>query len=251
METLSIRDLRGARLRESARLGRPLAITTHRVLIGVFVPVAAAWVEHLIECNWSHVQQSIAEGEQAIASDDSRLITPDEVVGRSDVAGSEFSRRGSGHGSHGSHGSHGGGNAIPLLASLAGGVVSQPPQGRRFIEELHAAFNPASSRQAGSGPADPDEPAVRAVRIGDITADLIERVGRAGQTLAITHDRELIGMVIPVTQDLVQFLIEQNISRVLYNIGLSESRMAAGEELAALDSFAQPEELSSAVSADG
>src|SRR5579863_8273387 len=60
METLSIRDLRGARLRESARRGRPLAITTHRVLIGVFVPVASAWVEHLIESNWSQVQQSIA-----------------------------------------------------------------------------------------------------------------------------------------------------------------------------------------------
>ncbi len=246
METLSIRDLRGARLRESASHGQPLAITNHRVLVGVFVPVAAAWVEHLIECNWSHVQQSIEEGEQAIASGDSRLITPDEVISKSDAAESEFSKQGR---------SHGGSGAIPLLASLAGGVVSQAPGGRRVIEELHAAFNPANTRRASpSDPAGPAEPAVQLVRIGDITADLIERAGRAGQTLAITHDRELIGMVIPVTQDLVQFLIEQNISRVLYNIGLSESRMErmdSGEELAAVDSFAEPGEFSSAVSADG
>ena len=238
METLSIRDLRGAKLRASARRGRPLAITTHRVLIGVFVPVASAWVEHLIESNWSQVQQSIAEGEQAMASDGSRLITPDEVVSKSDIAESEFS--------HGD-GTPGGSGAIPLMASLAGGVVSQAPQGRRVIEELNAAFNPAGP----ANPAGEAEPAVRTVRIGDITADLIERTGRAGQTLAITHDRELIGMVIPVTQDLVQFLIEQNISRVLYNIGLSESRLASGEELAALDSFAEPEDVASAASTDG
>jgi hypothetical protein len=247
METLSIRDLRGARLRQSASLGRPLAITNHRVLVGVFVPVATAWVEHLIEVNWSHVQQSIAEGEQAIALDQTRMITPDEVISKSDRAKSGFAiAPGDDLGS-----SRNASNAIPLLASLAGGVVSQAPQGRRVIEELHAAFNPASPRSTVSAAAGSAEPAVRTVRIGDITADLIERAGRVGQTLAITHDRELIGMVIPVTQDLVQFLIEQNISRVLYNIGLSESHLSADEALTTADSFAEPEDFSNAVSADG
>jgi hypothetical protein len=46
METVSIRSLRGASLRESARNGKPLAVTNHRALIGVVIPVAAAWVEH-------------------------------------------------------------------------------------------------------------------------------------------------------------------------------------------------------------
>ena len=80
-----------------------------------------------------------------------------------------------------------------------------------------------------------DEPSARTVRIGDLSAGLIEEAGRGGQTLAITHDRELIGIVIPVTQELVQFVIEQNISRVLYNISLGEKQIGTDEELATLD----------------
>ena len=43
METVSIRALRGATLRDRAREGKPLAITNHRVLIGVVIPVVPAW----------------------------------------------------------------------------------------------------------------------------------------------------------------------------------------------------------------
>ena len=57
-----------------------------------------------------------------------------------------------------------------------------------------------------------------------------------GQTLALTHDRELIGIVIPVTQNLVHFLIEQNISRVLYNIDVGEKELTLPGALTTLDS---------------
>jgi hypothetical protein len=56
---------------------------------------------------------------------------------------------------------------------------------------------------------------VRTVRVRDLSAGLIEKAGYDGQTLAVAHDRELIGIVIPVTQSLVDFPIEQNMSRVL------------------------------------
>jgi hypothetical protein len=46
---------------------------------------------------------------------------------------------------------------------------------------------------------------------------------------------ELIGVVIPVTRSLVTFLIEQNISRVLYNIGLSEKRIRALDKMTTLE----------------
>ena len=67
METISIRDLRGADLQQRARAGKPLAITNRRALIGVIIPASSAWVEHLVYNNWSRVRQSITEGEQAIA----------------------------------------------------------------------------------------------------------------------------------------------------------------------------------------
>jgi hypothetical protein len=82
---------------------------------------------------------------------------------------------------------------------------------------------------------DNGEPSVITVRIGDLTANLIEQVGAAGQTLAITHDRELTGIVIPVTRDLVEFLLEQNMSRVLYNIGLAEKQVKTADTLISLD----------------
>jgi len=230
METVSIRNLRGASLRERARRGRPLAITNHRVLIGVFIPVAAAWVEHLIEYKWSHVLQTIAEGEQAIASS-TPLATLDDLIAERDSAESH-------PGQHVLEPS-----AIPLLASIAGGTVAQAPQTRQVVERLRAAFNPTARLETG-----PAEESVRTVRIGDLKAELIEQAGLAHQTLAVTHARELIGIVIPVTPDLVGFLIEQNVSRVLYNIGLSEKQLSADDGLTTLDELLDHE--SSGASSD-
>ena len=68
METVSIRELRGSDLAKRARGGELVGIENHRVLIGVLVPVTSRWLEHLIDYNWSHVMQSVAEGEQALAA---------------------------------------------------------------------------------------------------------------------------------------------------------------------------------------
>jgi hypothetical protein len=222
METVSIRNLRGESLRETARRGKPLAITNHRALIGVLIPVAAAWVEHLIDYNWSHVRQSIAEGEQAMTADES-MATLDEVITGADAVEQDEGRR-----SRTPEGL-----AAPLLAAVVGGSVAQSPQSRETLEQLQAALNP--SQPTAEPDNRPAEPWVRTVRIGDLSAGLIERAGEAGQTLAITHDRELIGILIPVTQGLVQFLIEQNMSRVLYNVGLGEKQLTTPDKLTTLD----------------
>jgi len=220
METVSIRNLRGASLRESARSGKPLAITNHRALIGVIIPVAAAWIEHLIDYNWSHVRQSIGEGEQAIASQ-APMAALDDVLTRADPAGGDQSQGRSMPQRL----------AIPLVAAVAGQTVTQAPQSRAIIERLQAALTlPATGQEASQ-----TRPSVQTVRIGNLTAALIEQAGEAGQTLALTHDRELIGILIPVTPGLVQFLIEQNLSRVLYNIGLGEKQLSAADDLTMLD----------------
>lgn len=167
MDTVSIRDLRGADLRQKAKAGEPLAITNYRVLIGVIIPVSPAWVEQLVLRNWPRIDQSIAEGERALI----------------DTA-----------------------------------------NGRDFLNRLHAVFNPAAATgKPKGGPT--RSAAVRPIRIGDLSAAQIEKAGASGEALAITHDRELIGILISVTQDLVQFLVEQNITSVLDSIHYGEAEL--------------------------
>jgi len=78
-------------------------------------------------------------------------------------------------------------------------------------------------------------PSVITVRLGDLTALLIEETGARAQSLAVTYNRKLIGTLVPVTWNLVSFLIEQNLSRILYNIGLSEKHITTSEKMITLD----------------
>jgi hypothetical protein len=221
MDTVNIRDLRGAALREHALRGELLAITNHRVLIGIVIPAVQGWVEHLITGNWRQVSQSITEAEKSIADGEPMTTIADvhPAAGTSDDSLD--------------------GQVMPLIAAVVDGTLVQAPQSREAVDRWRAALNPPGS--AGRRENHPDKPSmVRTVRIGDLSAGLIEEAGSNGQTLAITHDRELIGMVIPVTQNLVQYLIEKNISRVLADIELGEKQLKAGE-MTHLDTVVSPE----------
>src|ERR1700683_5499819 len=173
METVSIRNLRGKSLRQYALTGKPLAITNRGALIAVVIPVAAAWVAHLIDYNWSHVRQSIAEGERAIAAGPPLTTIQDVIAepaapGDGEEQGPRMPER----------------LAVPRFAALTGGVVAQAPKNAEAIERLQAAWNPPGS---AAGQEDgPPGPSVRTVRIGDLTAGLIQKAGEDGQILAIT-----------------------------------------------------------------
>lgn len=223
METVNIRNLRGKSLRENALQGKPLAITSGGALIGVVIPVAAAWVENLIDHNWSHVRQSITEGEQAIAAG-ARLATIEDLIPRPNTRGEDEVRAG---------GSVGELAIPPVIAALTGGTVAQAPDSTQMLARLQEALNPLASaaRQEDKSAG----PSVLTVRVGDLTAELIEKVGANGQTLAITHSRELVGILVPVTRGLVEYLIEQNMSRVLYNIRLSEQQIRTPRPMTTLD----------------
>jgi len=212
METISIRDLRGADLEQRAREGKPLAITNHRALIGVIIPASSAWVEHLVYYNWSRVRQSIIEGEQA-AADAAAMPAFGGAGGGADSA-DPGERQEPGIPDR---------PVVPLAAAVVGETVVQTPESAEVLDQLRATLNPSGSvgEQEGSL-AEPS--VVRPIRIGDLSAAQIEKAGVNGQTLAITHDRKLIGILIPVTQGLVKFLIEQNISSVLHNIGHGEEQ---------------------------
>jgi hypothetical protein len=219
METVSIRSLRGAHLRDSARTGKPLALTSHRILIGVVIPAAAAWVEHVIAYNWSRVRQSIAEGEWLAAS--GHVVSLEDVISQPDAAVWD-------------------GNTVSedMTISLDGVAVGLMQENERITERLDellsSSQSPASFEDAGIS-------SIRAVRIGDLSAQNIVKAGEAGQVLAVTYDRELIGIVIPVTTALVEFLIEQNMTRVLYNIAMGEKQIMTPDQMTTLEPTVDPD----------
>jgi antitoxin (DNA-binding transcriptional repressor) of toxin-antitoxin stability system len=169
VETVSIRNLRGDTLRDHAGEGKLLAITDRGALVGVAVPVAPAWLEHLIDYNLSHVHESIAEAEQAIAAG-TPMVTLQDVIGR-----------------------------------------------------LQETLNPPRSGTAQETGSPRPSPVTK--RIGDLSAAVIKEAGDNGQTIAVTHERVPIAIIIPVTRDLVEFLLEQNMSRVLNSIDIAEKEI--------------------------
>jgi antitoxin (DNA-binding transcriptional repressor) of toxin-antitoxin stability system len=221
MDTVKIRELRGTDLQERARSGRPLALTNRGSLIAVIIPVTRAWVEHLVDYNWSHVRQSIDEGERAMAAGEP-MATIDDVMAL------PASGDGDGHAPQAPE-QHAPELLVPVVAAVIGGTVMHPPETRETLERLHAALNPRNPDEA------PEGPSVLTMRIGELSAERIERAGTAGQTLALTHDRELVAIVIPVTRGLVEFLIEQNMSRVLYNTALGEKEILSPRKMTTLD----------------
>ncbi len=219
MDTVKIRELRGTDLQARARSGRPLALTNRGSLIAVIIPVTRAWVEHLVDYNWSHVRQSIDEGERAMAAGEP-MATIDDVLA--------LPAPGDGAAQQGPE-QQAPELLVPVVAAVIGGTVMQPPETTETLERLHAVLNP---RDPDGGP---QGPSVLTMRIGELSAERIERAGAAGQTLALTHDRELVAIVIPVTRGLVEFLIEQNMSRVLYNTALGEKEILSAKKMVTLE----------------
>ncbi|MET8682219.1 hypothetical protein ABZW18_32775 [Streptomyces sp. NPDC004647] len=214
MKVISIRDVRGSTLEKYARAGELVGIQNYGALIGVIVPLTQNWVEHLIEYNSSRLQQSLAESEKQIASDQP-MATLDASLAEA-VSGAEHSaQQPAGQAQVAATGEAPEGFALP--ASV---LQTLPPA---LLKDFGAAVL-GTADELGEAAAAP-----RIVRVGDLSGGLIQAAGEAGHTLALTHDRVLIGILVPVTSQLVGFLIEENISRVLYNISLSEKEIRAGE----------------------
>jgi antitoxin (DNA-binding transcriptional repressor) of toxin-antitoxin stability system len=222
--------MRGRALLDRARKGEPLAITDHRVLIGVIIPAAEAWAQHLICQNWPHVRQSITEAEEAMAAG-SPMTTSQDLVSRADPVDGGKRQSPAGPGKP----------AVALDAAIVDGGIAQTQRSKEAIGRLQAAWNPPGPSPQDDVTADPAAvQAVQPVRIGDLSATLIREAGVKRLAFAVTHDRELIGILVPVTQDLVQFLIEQNISQVLSNIDRGEEHLEPGARMTTLDDAIPP-----------
>lgn len=198
LRMINIRELRGADIERYATAGELIGIKKNRALIGVVVPVTSHWVEHVIEHNWSRVVQSIGEGERAMA-EGNPMVTLDALL------------------------AHPSGGEEPPA-----GEASAPDVAARALRRFVASVGVVESE-------DSDLPPVRGVRVGDLSARAIERAGDEAEILALTHDGALLGIVVPVTQRLVNFLVGKNISRVIYNVHLGEKETASGEPLSPIE----------------
>src|SRR4051812_8223070 len=83
MKTIKIRELRGSTLEASARADELVGLTRDRALIAVVIPMGQAWVEHLVEQNWSRVMQSVATAEAELSSG-AELSTLEDVLDTAD-----------------------------------------------------------------------------------------------------------------------------------------------------------------------
>ncbi|MFB8127045.1 hypothetical protein ACFVG1_11960 [Streptomyces bacillaris] len=203
MRTVSVRQIRGADLRDAAAAGELVGIQNNRALIGVMIPMSAAWTRHVIESNLSRLRQTLAASEAALK--DEKVRTPPmreerQISQRPGSVATEIHQR----------------SPMEIVSTVA--------------EKAMAALNetlPAVEAAAGRAlhlhkTAVGTMASAMPVRIGDISGKLIEEAGEAQRPLVITHERELVGILVPVTARLVQSLIEKNLSRVLHNIDLAE-----------------------------
>ena len=76
---------------------------------------------------------------------------------------------------------------------------------------------------------------MRRVSLREINGSLLEKAAELNQTIAVTADRVIAGVIFPVSRRLVTQLVENNLSRVLHNIELGEKELSTGRPLTTLD----------------
>ncbi len=237
MKMIKIRELRGSTLEKYARAGELVGLTRDRALIAVVVPMVQAWVEHVIKHSCSQLRQSMAAAEAEMDSE-ADLVTLDDVLAEAAAkpdppqsqrhAGAEQV----GDVSRSRH--HAGAAADQHFAASAERATAALGFTRentaKMIKSLAAEFG----MDAGKG-GDSHITLTSAIGIRDLSARRIEEAGQVRELLVLTNDRMLIGIVVPISPRLVEFLVSQNLSRVIYNIQVSEQRAAAGELFTTLD----------------
>lgn len=81
-------------------------------------------------------------------------------------------------------------------------------------------------------------PRLRRVSLRDVDGTLIDEAAERQEALGITNNRVLAGVLVPVSRRWVEQLVDQNLSRILYNLEAGEKEMATGD-LVHLDSVVE------------
>ena len=202
MRTIAIREVRAELLRKVAAEGKLAGITDSRVLIGVFCPVGQDWLIHVLAKNQSRLTQTVPDGEEELRGlKEARTLQ--DLLDAGD---------------------------IPESVPEGGGGLWGPLEA---VQPLVEAFSAVVS-VAATHPQHPGRVGQRSIRVGQISAAEIKDAAEAGQVLVVTDRRELVGIIVPINQKLVAYIVEQNLSRLTRNVvrGELEYRSGAAQTLA-------------------
>ncbi|WP_320785006.1 ROK family protein [Streptomyces sp. CRN 30] len=89
------------------------------------------------------------------------------------------------------------------------------------------------------------------VTIRGLSGTRIEEAAAAREALVVTHGGEAVALLVPVTLQWVEQLVERNLSRIRHSIERGEHEIAAGGQVPTLDELLQEGEAEEARSPDG
>jgi antitoxin (DNA-binding transcriptional repressor) of toxin-antitoxin stability system len=204
MKMIAIRDLRASLLHELAAEKQLAGITDHRVLVGVFTPIDREWLIHVLTQNHSRLLQSVRDGEKEL----------DNLGSTGDVRTLEDRLK-------------------EASAKESESTAPSPPTASTGWDPLEAvqpllnALNTVRN-MAGHQPQEKPQTDARSISIRDLSANEIRTAANAGQMLIVTDRRQPVGIIIPVTQRLVAYLIEANLSRLKHSVTQGEREYQTG-----------------------
>lgn len=232
MKTVKIRELRAPTLVAEASAGELVGLMNDRAFIAVLIPMGQAWVKHLVDQNWSRVMQSVATAEAELASG-AELDTLEDVLDHADRADDD---------------SAGVAESRPFFESPSGQVTSSgassSPAAAAPVEGPAAELQHLTD--ALSAPGERPITSSKTIKFRELASQRIDQAREDGELLVLTIDGALIGIVVPVSQQYVEHVVTENISRVMHNIRRAEEAELSGEGNDTLDDTLKEAEAASA-----
>ena len=208
MKTIAIRDLRAPLLRELGTEKSLAGITANRVLVGVFTPIDREWLMHVLTQNHSRLLQSVRDGEKELDN----LDDPQDVRTLDDRLKEAAER-----------------DATAAIQATGGTLAGWDPLDvvQPVVQPLLHALSAVRNMAAHQTQEKPRAEA-RTIKIRDISESEIRAAADAGQMLVVTERRQLVGIIVPITQQLVAHLIETNLSRIKRSVAHGEREYQSG-----------------------
>jgi hypothetical protein len=123
-----------------------------------------------------------------------------------------------------------------VLQAHAQGASPSPEPAASFTTLEEAAREP----DGGGRPSSATKSRARHVNLRDMSGEVLQDAAEQNEPIILTTDRVVAGVIFPVTQRWVTELVEQNLSRVVYNIGIGEKELSTDEAMTTLDEVLKP-----------
>jgi len=116
-------------------------------------------------------------------------------------------------------------------------IVDNLSRIRHSIERGLKADPPRTTVDATTAnePGEAELPIIRRVKIRELRGSLIEKAAASRETLGVMNDGRLCAVLIPVTAQWVDKLIDHSVSRIVHSVDQGEKALEGGQDLVSLD----------------